>query len=118
MQPFQDDEIRLLKENVLVSMVLTAFNRDRKLFEASELKMNRPYLDVIEVAMNRATKDLTSMGNEMRKKGLRVAQEKWNDIGVDCLFLCRGYRQVFQLQWPYVRAEIEIRMKKYLIGDQ
>lgn len=116
MQTFREGELELLREYILLSIVLSVFERDKKVIEESKLKIKPPYIEAINAAMNRITRQLGVMKNEMYKNGLKVANESRNEIGIDCIFLCRGHSQQFQMVWDFVKAEVEVRMQQYLIG--
>ncbi|RNB59447.1 hypothetical protein EDM57_04710 [Brevibacillus gelatini] len=116
MQPFQDGELELLREYVLLPIVLTIFERDKKNIEESEISIKQPYVTAINEAMYRITRQLSKLKNEMYRKGLRVVKETRTEHGIDCLFLCRGYSQQFQMLWDFVKAETEVRMQQYLMG--
>ncbi len=114
MKPFQEGELELLREFVLLPIVLTVFERDKKVIEQSELKLKQPYIEAINAAMDKITRKLTQMKSEMHKKRLKVAKETRTDMGIDCLFLCRGHRETFQMHWDFVKAETQVRMSFYL----
>ncbi|MGG1659468.1 hypothetical protein [Brevibacillus sp. NRS-1366] len=113
---FQDGELELLREFVLLPIALSIFERDKSVIEDSELKMKLPYVAAINTAMDRITRQLGKMKREMHQKGLKVARQNRSEIGIDCIFLCLGYSQQFRMQWDLVKAETQIRMQQYLNG--
>lgn len=117
MRSFEESELELLRELVLLPILLSVFERHKKVINESELSIKRPYIDIIDAAMDRVIKDISRLKKEAYKKRLKVAKENRTDIGLDCIFLCRGYSQSFQMLWDFVKAETEVRMRKYLLNS-
>ena len=117
MVSFQDGELELLREVVLLPVVLSVLERDKTAIEKSEIKTKWPYVESINVAMNRVTKQLGQLKRDLHKKGLKVAKEQKTDFGIDCIFLCRGYSQQFFINWDVIKSETQRRMLQYITGE-
>lgn len=115
MKPIQGEDIEVLREFILLPILLSVFEHDKKKIEAAGVKFVLPYHRVIELSMDRVMKDLLSIRQEMRKRGIKIAGESHDSFSLRYEFLCRGYRDVFEMPREFVKAETEIRMKQYLL---
>lgn len=111
------DELSTIKEVLLLHLLLTVFDRDAKVIAESQLKTKQPYVDLIQRAMDGVTKDLAKLRNRLREHGIKITDERRDDQGVGCVYWCRGYKASFEMLWHFVKAETEVRMRKYLGED-
>lgn len=109
------DDHSLIKPYILIPLVMSAFDRDKEQIRLfADLKTPGPYLDVIEAALDRATREFTELKREFRKRGIKVYELKRSPVGYDAKYVCRGYHRTFSLLYTYANAEGEILMRKYL----
>ena len=111
------DEFGTIKEVLLLSLLLTVFDRDAKVIGESKLKTKQPYIDLLQRAMDAVTKDLAKLRNRLREKGIKITDERRDGEGVGCIYWCRGYKASFDMLWHLAKAETEVRMRKYLGED-
>lgn len=116
MKPIVSEDIELLREFILLPIVLTVFERDKKIIESSQVKISSPYVETINWVMDRVIKDLSEIKEQMRKRGIKVVKESHTTFSLRYEFLCRGFRDVFEMPREFVKAETEVRMSKYLMG--
>lgn len=114
MSKLEKGDMDLVLEFVLLPIVLSVFERDKLAIEQSNLKIKTPYLDMIDVAMNKVIKQLRLIKDKMRLKKLNVIQQAKNDYGIYYKFRCRGYIHESQMRWELVKAETQVRMQVYL----
>jgi hypothetical protein len=113
---YNEGELEMLREFILLPIVLTVLERDKKVIEKSELKTKYPYIEAINTAMRRITKELGKINEQMQRKNLRVPKQVQTDFGIECIFWRKGQTDIFQMNWDLVRAETEIRMIAYITG--
>ncbi|WP_274364423.1 hypothetical protein [Paenibacillus thermotolerans] len=111
------DELSTIKEVLLLHLLLTVFDRDAKIIAESKLKTKQPYADLIERAMDGVTKDLAKLRGRLRVCGIKITDERKDEHGIGCVYWCRGYKASFEMLWHFVKAETEVRMRKYLGED-
>ncbi|MCI3920202.1 hypothetical protein MO973_08150 [Paenibacillus sp. TRM 82003] len=111
------DELGTIKEALILNLLMTVFDRDIKVIEESKLKTKQPYVDLLQRAMDDVTADLAALRNRLRKKGIKVTDERRDENGVGCVYWCRGYKASFEMLWHFAKAETEVRMRKYLGED-
>lgn len=113
-KPIDDKDIEVLREFILLPILLSVFEHDKKKIEASGIKITRPYIDVINVAMDRVTRDISMVKKEMHKRGIKVGNEYKDSFSIQYEFMCRGLREKFAMPREFIKAETEVRMAKYL----
>lgn len=111
------DELGTIKEALILNLLMTVFDRDIKVIEESKLKTKQPYVDLLQQAMDDAAADLAALRGRLRKKGIKMTDERRDEQGVACVYWCRGYKASFEMLWHFAKAETEVRMRKYLGED-
>lgn len=109
-------DLQYIKMYLLLPMILTAFERDKKIIEQN-LKTPGPYVNYINTAMDRVSADLKEVRRKFRTLGIKVYEETRTEIGLDARYLCRGYTHDYKLLWSYIAAECGVLMEKYLGAD-
>ncbi|MNW51895.1 hypothetical protein D3C74_293940 [compost metagenome] len=107
------EDMSYVKMYILLPMILTAFERDKKVAEKS-FKTPRPYIVLIDAAINKVEIDLKEVRRKFRMSGIKVYEETRTEIGIDARYLCRGYHYDFNMLWSVIKAESSVLMEKYL----
>ena len=111
------DELSTIKEVLLLDLLMSVFTRDLKVLQESQLKTKPPYIDLLQRAMDDVWADLAFLRSRLRRKGIKITDERRDDQGVGCVYWCRGYKASFEMLWHFAKAETEVRMRKYLGED-
>ncbi|WP_045245291.1 hypothetical protein [Paenibacillus polymyxa] len=105
----------LVRTYLLLPMVLTAFERDKRILsESAGLRTPGPYVEVVERAMNAVSAELKDIRASMRKRGVKVYEQTRDSVQVVALYQCRGYHGRFMMLNSFVAAEAGLLMRKYL----
>lgn len=112
-----EEDLRLVKEYLLLPWLLDAVERDKKLMQAAGLKFNQVYLKQLDQAQDAISKDLYEIRKQMREQGLKVYEQERGDIALQAKYLCRGYHHRTSMLWTYVYAELKVRLAMYLDID-
>lgn len=112
-----EEDLRLVKEYLLLPWLLDAVERDKKLMKAAGLKFNQVYLKQLDQAQDAISKDLHMIRKQMREQGLKVYEQERGDIALQAKYLCRGYHHKTSMLWTYVYAELKVRLAMYLDVD-
>ncbi|EGL18549.1 MULTISPECIES: hypothetical protein [unclassified Paenibacillus] len=107
------EEVSFIKEYVLIPIVLTVFERDSEVMKQA-LKSPQPYVDALGRGMDLATIELTHLKNFFRSRGIKVYEQKRNEVGISASYACRGYRGSLSLLWSLIAADVDIRKRRYL----
>lgn len=110
----ESKDVEILREFILLSILLSVFEKDKKIIQQSSIKIPSPYLDVIEKAMKRVLKSLTVLKQEMKKRGLKITRTVGSDFSLRYEYLCRGYQDIFEMPKEFAKAETEKKMRSYL----
>ncbi|MNW63171.1 hypothetical protein D3C74_413520 [compost metagenome] len=112
-QPKTSEDMSYVKMYILLPLILTAFERDKKVAEKS-FKTPRPYIVLIDAAINKVEIDLKEVRRKFRMSGIKVYEETRTEIGIDARYLCRGYHHDFSMLLSFIKAESSVLMEKYL----
>ncbi|MCZ8516797.1 hypothetical protein O9H85_31420 [Paenibacillus filicis] len=107
------EEIRFLKEYVLLPLVLTAFDRDAKRITAA-VKTPGPYADTIQRAIDAITFDLAQLRKYFRANGIRVFDTEKTTDGIRTKYVYKRRQSEFILLTNLIRVEAELLMRRYL----
>ncbi|MNW45656.1 hypothetical protein D3C74_229270 [compost metagenome] len=107
------EDMSYVKMYILLPLILTAFERDKKVAEVS-FKTPRPYVSLIDAAIKKVEIDLKEVRRKFRLQGIKVYEETRTEIGIDARYLCRGYHYDFNMLWSVIKAESSVLMEKYL----
>lgn len=103
----------LIKSHIILPRVLTAFERDIALINAT-LKTPGPYVDVIAEAQRKITADIYEVRKGFRQRGIKVYEEVADNDGVTARYKCRGYQAEKRIRWAFMAADASVVMRKYL----
>ncbi|GIP38114.1 hypothetical protein J31TS4_13940 [Paenibacillus sp. J31TS4] len=106
------DQARI-KELVLLPILLTLLERDRRAVESSSLKMKEAYLAWLERAADAVHRDLAAIRRSLKEKKISLYLEAKDESGIRYLYVYRGYQDRMFLRWEYVKAEVEERLAAY-----
>ena len=113
------DDYALIKPYIMLPMILSAFERDKKIIEESgAIKTPAPYVQTIDDAMQRARADLYEIKREFRKRGIKVMDAVLGEHSIEAKYMCRGYNGVFEMQNEYLSAQASVMMRDYLAGTK
>lgn len=76
---------------IYLPMLLTIFNRDKEIIEKSLIKLKKPYLNMIEQAINNVQKDLSNTNKYLRNNKLKMVKGKSDETFTEFLFFHGGY---------------------------
>lgn len=108
-----DADRALIKSHIILPRVLTAFERDIALINAT-LKTPGPYADLIAEAQRKLTADIYEIRKGFRQRGIKVYEELTDSDGVVARYKCRGYEAEMRIRWTMMAADASVVMRKYL----
>ncbi|MBP3038050.1 hypothetical protein J9303_00825 [Bacillaceae bacterium Marseille-Q3522] len=72
MDPFSEENMDIFCKSIYLPMLLTLFERDKKTFERSGVKLPEAYVNTIEIVMKAIQKDLREIKSHMYKNQMKV----------------------------------------------
>lgn len=108
-----DADRALIKSHIILPRVLSAFERDAALINAT-LKTPGPYADLIAEAQRKLTADLYDIRKQFRQRGIKVYEELTDNDGVTSRYKCRGYEAEMRIRWSMMAPQAAVIMRRYL----
>ncbi|XEC96993.1 hypothetical protein AB6A23_10900 [Paenibacillus tarimensis] len=107
-------ELELIRDAVLLPMMLSVVDKNGREIEASSFSLKRLYMTATGVLMNRIHADLARVKKELKQRNIKVFEDERIDSGVYYHFICRGYEDKFVMLRDVVRAEMSVRIARYV----
>lgn len=116
--PLQTEvDFTLVKQYMLLPVILDVLERDMKTIGTASLKMPSIYVRHLRQVQNRVHEDLRRTRKQLRVHGLKIYEEKRTTLGIEVLYLCRGYHHSFSMLWSLIKAEVERYLSEYFDVD-
>lgn len=107
-------ELFTLKMVLLLPVVLSIFQKDQKIIGELSIKTKEPYVELLQLAMDNAHKELMRQQAHLRRLRIEIIEQDLSKEGLSCLFSCNGYSHQFHMRTDLFRAEIMMWMKHFL----
>ena len=95
-------------------MLIKLLERDRLIIENAPLKLNRPYLDIVENALKSVQKDLKITRDHLRKQKIKVCEVKRDSDFTMYSFIYNGYEEFHNYFNPRLRNRCLELLRFYL----
>lgn len=109
-----EEELQLIKDYILFTILLDVLERDMRLMHAHRLKMADIYAEGLGRIQDAVSEQMRVIRRHFKKRGIRIYEEKRTSEGVEAKYLCRGYHQRMFLLWSYIRSEVREYLRKQL----
>lgn len=76
---------------IYLPMLLTILTRDKEIIEKSPIKLKKPYISMIDRALDAVQKDLTETNKFFRKQKMKLEKEATCETFTDFIFYHQGY---------------------------
>jgi hypothetical protein len=111
-----EEEQQRIKNYILLPLLLTVFERDKKVIESAELKTPGPYIDMMDAVIRKVEQDIVQGKKQLRAKGIKIFDENRTDQGLEWKYVYKGWQHKGQFVWDVVRVEVVERMRIFLIS--
>ncbi|NRR01250.1 hypothetical protein HP570_03250 [Brevibacillus sp. RS1.1] len=108
------EELELIRDSVLLPMILTIVDKNSTEIGLSSFSLKNLYLKASQVLMAQIHLDLSEVRKKLKAKNIKVFQEERIDSALYYRFVCRGYEDTFAIVRDVARAEISMRISKYV----
>jgi glucan biosynthesis protein len=110
-----DEELKLIQDAIILPLMKKMLAKKMSEIEYSPQPLRKLYLRVTEIVLDRVQKDLVEVKKQLRKSDIRV----WQDENISVKefryhYLVRGYQFTFDMLRDKVKAEISMRLPKYV----
>lgn len=112
-----DEDHRLVKILVVRTLLLDVLERDIHTLDSLLLKMPEVYVLSLTRIQNQVLQEMLAVRQQMRKRGVKILEEKREQEGIETVYLCRGYWQRFYMLWTFARNEVKQELSRHLHID-
>ena len=109
-----EDDRNMIEKAIYLPMVITVLNRDLKVIESSPFKLKRPYIELIEHALQSVQEDLVEVRRYLRKGNIKVSKLESDESFTMYCFLYKGYEEHHNYFNPRLRNKTEEILCYYL----
>lgn len=106
------EEIHMVKECVILPFLLDVLEKDIRSMEGSGV--NGLYIQRLRGIQKAVTARLTTLKQDCRTRGVAILETRRKEYSLLLRYRCRGYQHHMELQWDFVRADIERRLAEAL----
>ncbi|GAA4879266.1 hypothetical protein GCM10023310_69260 [Paenibacillus vulneris] len=108
------DDLRLVKESILLPVVMDVLEVDIKKLSSASLKMPIVYVEILKSLQNMVIADMYQNRLKLRKHGIKVYEQRRTKDCLEATYLCRGYHHKISLMWGLVKSDIQVILYKYI----
>lgn len=108
------EEIELVRDYVLLPMILTIVDKNSTAIGLSSYSLKSLYVKASQVLMARIHADMSEVRKKMKTRNIKVFEEERVDSALYYRFVCRGYEETFAIVRDVARAEISVRISRYV----
>lgn len=110
------EEFKMIRDYTILPHMLTMIQRNLDDLKYNKSILNSVFLVAGEEIAKKITKDLYEIRRELSKRNIRVSEGEQDDIVLNFNYTCRGYTGTFGITREESRAQISIRLGKYVSG--
>ncbi|BBI32856.1 hypothetical protein [Cohnella abietis] len=108
------DELLMIRDFIILPVVLTMTNKNLADIENSAHSLKTLYAKVTRIMMDMISMDLYRIKREMKQRNIKVFEEEQADGIMYYRYIYKGYQEKFGMVREVLRAEVSMRMTKYI----
>lgn len=112
-RPLSEDVVLVRDKAVLENMRIMV-ERNMEELVSSKYLLNKLFIAVTQLILNRINTDIRDLHREMRKRQVKILHEEQIDNILYFRFICRGYEDRFGIMREVMRTEISTRLGMYV----
>ncbi|MEF3304198.1 hypothetical protein [Paenibacillus sp. GYB003] len=109
-----EEELRWIKDYMLLTVLLDVLERDIKVMGDIHLKMSGIYIQMLNQFQDNVSSDMAELRSKMRNRGIRIYDQRRTKERLEADFLCRGYHRQWSMFWGLIKSEVEQKLLSYL----
>ncbi|MFD0867578.1 MULTISPECIES: hypothetical protein [Paenibacillus] len=109
-----EEEFKMIRDYILLPYMLSMVQKSIEDIENHSNLLKQLYLTAGRALMNQISTDLYSLRRELSKRNIKIISDEQADMVIYHRFICRGYEDRFGMVRDVMRAEISIRLSKYI----
>jgi hypothetical protein len=108
------EELTMVRDYVLLPHMLTMIQKSIDDIRNVPNLLNKLYVTAAQVLMNKISQDMYDLKRELSRRNIKVLNDEQVDLVVYYKYNCRGYEERLGMVREVARAEISVRLTKYL----
>lgn len=108
------EELTMIRDYVLLPHMLSMVEKAAEEIKHSSNILRRHFLVSAQILMEKISKDMYALRRELTKRNIKVISDEQIDLVMYHKIICRGYEERFGMVRDVIRAEISVRLTKYL----
>lgn len=109
-----EDDRNIMESSFYLPMLLKVLERDRLVIEKTPLKLQGPYLNLIEETIKAVHMDLKKVNQAMRKEKMKVQELNRDEAFTMFAFFYKGYEEHHNYFNPRLRNKVNELLEHYL----
>lgn len=109
-----EEEITLVRESILLPMLLTIVENNKRELTMNQMPLKQLYLNITEVLLRRIFADITQVRKELSQRNIKVVEDDQKTASLQYVMYVRGYEEKFGIMKELVKAELGIKLGKYV----
>lgn len=114
MQQPTSEEFKMIRDYILLPHILTMVQRNLDEQRFNKGVLNSAFLAAGESIAKKIMKDIYEIRKELGKRNIRVSNGDQDEIVMNYHYVCRGYSGTFGITREESKAQISIRLGKYV----
>lgn len=112
-QPPAHDEMKLIYDYIILSLVLTVVERNRSKLETKGRSLRSIFVRTADLVIAKLEADITGTRRSLLLHNIVVNRNHEAANGMSYRYSCRGYEEQIILTQPYLRTEVNARISAY-----
>lgn len=108
------EELTMIRDYVLLPHLSTILQNCLEEVRNSPNVLKRVFASFTQLLIQRVTKDTYAVKRELSRRNIKILTTEQADLVVYYRYVCRGYEDRFGMVREVMRAEISVRLTKYI----
>ncbi|BCG60029.1 hypothetical protein [Paenibacillus sp. URB8-2] len=109
-----NEDRSLLRDYILTGHIETMVQKSVSEIEYSTNILKRLYLVAGHYILEQIAQDLRRLRRDLKQRNIKFVKDEQDDLIVYHYFTCRGYQERFPMTRDLMRAEISVRLTRYI----
>ncbi len=109
-QEILKEEMVMVKDCIIYPVVLDVLERDIGKMKLIDFKFPLIYVNTLKNVQNMVILELTVIRKELRKRGIKIYEQKRTTEGISAQYLCRGYNHQISFLPGVIRSCVAIKV--------
>jgi hypothetical protein len=104
------DELVMVNNCIIYPVILDVLERDIGKMKVANFKIPMVYIGSLKNIQDIVTLELTETNRELRKRGIKIYEQKTSSSGIAAKYLCRGYNHEVKFLPSMVKSCVLVKV--------